>query len=140
VAPRGHLRASDADRESVAERLRKASTEGRLTTDELDERLGSALSARTYRELEALVADLPAKRPRARNPAWARPALAAAIVLATIAVLALVALIVTGVFAAWGLWLLFGWFWFGRRHRGYGCARRMHPHPRRSVGPGHFWA
>ena len=45
----GHaaIRAADADRESVAERLRQASAEGRLLTDELEERLEAAFSART---------------------------------------------------------------------------------------------
>lgn len=54
------LRASDADREQVAERLRHAAAEGRLFADELEERLGAALSARTYGELDVLVSDLPA--------------------------------------------------------------------------------
>jgi hypothetical protein len=54
------LRASDEDRERVAEQLRIAAGDGRLTLDELDERLDSALSARTDGELAALVADLPA--------------------------------------------------------------------------------
>jgi hypothetical protein len=53
-------RASDADRELVAERLREAAGEGRLTLDELEERLGQVYRALTYGELDALVADLPA--------------------------------------------------------------------------------
>ncbi|HZB29995.1 MAG TPA: DUF1707 domain-containing protein [Streptosporangiaceae bacterium] len=53
-------RASDADRERVAEQLRIAAGDGRLTLDELDDRLGKALSARTDGELAALVIDLPA--------------------------------------------------------------------------------
>jgi Domain of unknown function (DUF1707) len=44
----------------VAEILRVAAGDGRLTAEELDERLGVALTARTYRELAALTADLPA--------------------------------------------------------------------------------
>lgn len=56
---RAGLRASDADREQVADQLRHASAEGRLHDDELEERLGTALSARTYGELEAVVSDLP---------------------------------------------------------------------------------
>jgi hypothetical protein len=54
------LRASDADRERVAEVLRHAAGEGRLTVDELDERIDAAFAARTHGELEALTADLPA--------------------------------------------------------------------------------
>lgn len=51
-------RASDADRDRVAEILRVAAGDGRLTLDELDERLEVALSARTRGELAALTADL----------------------------------------------------------------------------------
>ncbi len=55
----GAMRASDVDREHVAERLRTAAGDGRLDFDELDERLGAAYRAKTYAELEPLVADLP---------------------------------------------------------------------------------
>ncbi|MFG2844513.1 DUF1707 domain-containing protein [Kitasatospora sp. NPDC048296] len=51
-------RAGDADREAVAERLRIAAGEGRIDLGELTERLDRAYAARTYRELDALVADL----------------------------------------------------------------------------------
>jgi Domain of unknown function (DUF1707) len=61
---RARVRASEADRNLVAERLYDATLEGRLLTEELDHRLGVALSARTYGELEPLVADLPGSRPR----------------------------------------------------------------------------
>jgi catechol 2,3-dioxygenase-like lactoylglutathione lyase family enzyme len=54
------LRVADADREQVAERLRSAAGEGRLTVDELDERLDAAFAARTRADLDRLVADLPA--------------------------------------------------------------------------------
>jgi hypothetical protein len=54
------LRASDADRERVADVLRQAAGEGRLTFDELDERLGAAFAAKTCAELEPIVGDLPA--------------------------------------------------------------------------------
>jgi hypothetical protein len=57
---RGGLRASDAEREAVADRLRGAAAEGRLDPEELDERLGRAYAARTHAELDALTADLPA--------------------------------------------------------------------------------
>ncbi|MGX1757580.1 DUF1707 SHOCT-like domain-containing protein [Streptomyces lydicus] len=53
------LRASDADRERVAEILRDAVAEGRLAMEEFDERLDAVYRARTYRELEVLTADLP---------------------------------------------------------------------------------
>ncbi|HTU06676.1 MAG TPA: DUF1707 domain-containing protein [Trebonia sp.] len=56
----GALRASHEDRDQVAERLRVAAGDGRLSPEELDARLELALTARTYAELAALVADLPA--------------------------------------------------------------------------------
>jgi hypothetical protein len=52
------LRASDADREHHAELLRRAAGEGRLTMDELEERLNTVYESRTHRELERLVADV----------------------------------------------------------------------------------
>ncbi|MGD6745207.1 DUF1707 SHOCT-like domain-containing protein [Streptomyces sp. BH106] len=54
------LRASDADRELVAERLRDALAEGRLDMEEFGERLDAAYQARTYGELAPLTKDLPA--------------------------------------------------------------------------------
>lgn len=54
------LRASHEDRDRVVELLRTAAGDGRLTPEELDERLEVALTARTHGELEALTADLPA--------------------------------------------------------------------------------
>ncbi|HEX3965346.1 MAG TPA: DUF1707 domain-containing protein [Trebonia sp.] len=56
---RGALRVSHEDRDQVAEALRVAAGDGRLSSDELDERLERALTARTYDELAVLVADLP---------------------------------------------------------------------------------
>jgi len=56
----GALRVSHEDRDQVAEAIRVAAGDGRLTADELDERLERALSARTYDDLAVLVADLPA--------------------------------------------------------------------------------
>lgn len=53
------LRAADVDREAVAEQLRVAAGEGRLGLAELEERLDRAYAAKTYGELDALVADLP---------------------------------------------------------------------------------
>lgn len=51
-------RASDDDRERAVEELRRAGGDGRLTLEELDERLGQAHAARTCRGLEELLADL----------------------------------------------------------------------------------
>jgi Domain of unknown function (DUF1707) len=60
VARRYSLRASDSDRDDVVERLRSATAEGRLRVSELEQRLEIAFRARTYGELDPLVADLPA--------------------------------------------------------------------------------
>jgi len=71
--PAEQRRAADADREHVAERLRDAAGDGRLTISELEERLEAAFSARTYAELEPLTHDLPDHvQHGARVPAAAR--------------------------------------------------------------------
>jgi hypothetical protein len=56
----GHLRASHADREQVIAMLKAAFVQGRLTKEELDARAGQTFAARTYTELAAITADLPA--------------------------------------------------------------------------------
>ncbi|GAA3968431.1 DUF1707 domain-containing protein [Thermobifida alba] len=56
-----HVRASDADRERVAERLREHFTQGRLDDDELAERMEAAYRARTRGELAVLTEDLPGR-------------------------------------------------------------------------------
>ena len=59
-ADRRQLRVSDADREQAAEVLRQAAGDGRITFDELDQRLEAAYAARTYGDLTEVTADLPA--------------------------------------------------------------------------------
>jgi Domain of unknown function (DUF1707) len=74
MSPADTARAADADREAAAEKLRVAATEGRIGFEELDDRLGQALSARTYGQLRALVADLPVQpASMARHDAVAEP-------------------------------------------------------------------
>jgi hypothetical protein len=65
------MRASDADRERVAQVLHKAATEGRLDLHELDERLGATYAAKTYGELAPITSDLgvPSTMPVARSAA-----------------------------------------------------------------------
>jgi hypothetical protein len=60
LVPQTELRASHTDRDRVVEMLRVAAGDGRLTAEELDERLEAALTARTYTELAVLTTDLPA--------------------------------------------------------------------------------
>ncbi len=57
---RGGLRASDADREQVIDALKAAFVQGRLSKDGLELRAGLALASRTYAELTAIMAEIPA--------------------------------------------------------------------------------
>jgi|HubBroStandDraft_1064217.scaffolds.fasta_scaffold11185_5 hypothetical protein len=57
------IRTSDADRDLVAARLRDHYAEGRLTSEELDERIGTALNAKTFGDLRPVLADLPGPMP-----------------------------------------------------------------------------
>lgn len=143
----GHLRASDADRDQVAERLRTAATEGRIATDELEQRLERALAARTYAELAALVADLPPTLPaRRRSSIPISPVARVAVALAiAIPVMMAMIFVLTGIIAGWMLWAIAGWWFFGHRHRRYG-GRRYHDgharHIQRHAGAGPargFW-
>jgi hypothetical protein len=123
------LRASDSDRELIAERLRQATAEGRLLAAELEDRLERLFSSRTYGELDALVSDLPADRAR-RSPAappWLRAGIVLAAALAVLAVTAVVLLILAGLAGAWIAWVVLGWMFFGGRGR---CGRRSRP-----IGP-----
>ena len=94
AAGRGHLRASRADREQVVSILRAAFVQGRLGKDEFDLRVGQAFGSRTYAELAAVTADLPAglatakrsQRARAQDEPMRRPG--RMIALAAISVLA----------------------------------------------------
>jgi hypothetical protein len=85
------LRASDSDREQIAERLRIATAEGRIATDELEERLDALYRARTYGELDTIVADLPEAAPtetHLRVPAWAAAGAAITVLIAILGMLA----------------------------------------------------
>jgi Domain of unknown function (DUF1707)/Domain of unknown function (DUF4190) len=68
-----NLRASDADREAAADRLRIAAGEGRLDSDELEERLTAAYAARYCVELTRLTADV-TPPPAPTRPTFVRPA------------------------------------------------------------------
>ena len=121
------LRASDADRDGVAKRLRDAAAEGRLEPDELEERLDAALRARTYGDLQGLLADLPGK-----PAAWERrrtdvaPVAGVALVVAmrVLVVLAAVGvvLVVAALTAAW--WVLCALVWLSLR-AARGCNGRV---------------
>jgi Domain of unknown function (DUF1707) len=61
-------RVSDSERDEVVDLLRRAAGEGRIGHDELDERVARALRARTYRELNLTIADIPRPRAERRTP------------------------------------------------------------------------
>jgi len=65
------IRVSDADRDRVTTRLREHFGEGRLTHDELDERISAALSAKTAGDLRRVMADLP--EPAPAQASWGGP-------------------------------------------------------------------
>jgi hypothetical protein len=149
LAMRGSLRASDADREQVAEHLRRAAAEGRLRTDELEQRLGAAFSALTYGELDPLIADLPRtpdRRQANRAPTAVVIAGYAAVIAVVILAVMAVVLIATSLFALWAVWIIFGWAFLGGRRRRLARARQHQSaywagHGRRPVQPGRqgFW-
>jgi hypothetical protein len=62
------LRASDADREAVAERLRIASVDGRIDAEELEQRLAQVYAARWVGDLDRIVADVVPPPPPAPPP------------------------------------------------------------------------
>jgi hypothetical protein len=130
------MRASDADRAAMAERLRQHYTEGRLDAQEYDERIDRCYAAKTVGELDELFMDLPRSAPRDSEPErgyrgyrgglppWRFAAIAAVIV-------ALVVIsVVTGAhlfWLAWPLFFIFGPFGLWRR---IGCGR---PHDRETT-------
>jgi Domain of unknown function (DUF1707) len=102
LIPQPHdLLASDTERERVAEALRTHAAAGRLDPQELEERLGLALAARTRADLVPVVADLPAPEARAPRPRRTVPSVAPVIPLAILLV-AIWALTGAGYF--WPVW------------------------------------
>ena len=72
AAGRGYLRVSDAEREQVVGTLKTAFVRGVLAKDEFDLRVGQAFASRTYAELAAVTAGLPAGPAAAQPPGLAR--------------------------------------------------------------------
>jgi Flp pilus assembly protein TadB len=129
----GSLRASDSDREHVADRLRQAAAEGRLVAEELEQRMATALRARTYGELDDVVSDLPGERvARTRRSRSLRslpvPPLALVVVIPVVfalvvAVLAVVLALVT----AWATLAAIVWLVMGHHRRRYYGPRLVRP-------------
>jgi len=123
------LRASDAERERAAENLRRHHADGRLTTDELEERTERAYAATTLGDLDQLFGDLPRLRapegerqPR-RFSMWP-PAFVVPIVAALAAVAAL-----TSAHFLWLAWPLMLFVFFRFVRRGYWWRSRAWPDP-----------
>jgi hypothetical protein len=68
MSTEGNIRVSDADRDAVAAQLREHYAHGRLTMDELNDRLDRVFASRTNLELAAVTADLPYASPRGVLP------------------------------------------------------------------------
>src|SRR4051812_7590767 len=110
--PEPTLRASDTERERYAELLREHAAQGRLTIDELDERLDRVYAARTHGELAPVVADLPA--PTRANPQikgaapfmWRRPDFVPFVL---VNLMLIVIWAATGAGYFWPIWPLLGW-------------------------------
>lgn len=97
--PRPALRASDADRESVAATVRQACVDGRIDSEELEERLSAVYSARWVGELDRIVADVSPPPPPPPPPVpYAAPVPAPHVVQSTngLAVASLVASFIWG--------------------------------------------
>ncbi len=125
---RSALRASDRDREHVADRLRDAATEGRLTPGELEDRLEVALSARTYGQLHGATSDLPAVRQDA-IPLWARASLAVAGAVGVVAAAAMAAMLFALVACLSAAWMVISRA-MSRQSRDGGSGGPIRPLPR----------
>lgn len=131
--PRVDLRVGDADRQAVVAELQRHFVEGRLSSEELSERVTRALSARVFGDFAPLLSDLPALPREIDEPSpgtrtdWRSllmsPPLGALLLL--IGLVAMLLLFVfpispTGHFGFFPFWpvLIWGFFFIGRPHRG----------------------
>ena len=107
-APEGPVRAGDADRERVAELLRRNAAEGRLEAAELEQRLEAVYAATYVHDLDTPVADLPPEPAARPAPAARTRAIrSGAIAGVPLIILAVVLLaIITSATGAWMLWWL----------------------------------
>jgi hypothetical protein len=125
--PRPDLRAGDDDRQRVVAELQRHYVDGRLTTDELSERVAQATRARTFGELSALLADLPPLPEGADQAQLGAPTHVLGFPLSAVLMLVGVALVVwlivagplhMGVLPFWPLFI-WGFFFIGRPGRRY---------------------
>lgn len=121
-----NLRAADADREATGERLRHHHAEGRLDTEELQERIDRCYQAKTVGELERLLTDLPPESTSEGRFRLRRPHMIpfVPIVIAIVAISA----VTHGHHGHVGFWLLIPLFFLFRfglwRHGPWGMRRR----------------
>ena len=127
------LLASDAERDEAAERLRQAAAEGRVTPEELEQRLGRAFGARTRGELDVVVADLPAPRRPERPSTRRRPELVA---FASTAVLLIAIWALSGMGYFWPAWPILVWgFFVLMPDKAFGDCSHGHRHRHRRRSP-----
>jgi hypothetical protein len=126
-----HLRASDKERETVIGELRRHAGAGRLSVEELDQRVEAALAARERGQLDQLLADLPGTAARARPPAPGRRAHLRVYLAVNLMLIAIWALSGAGPF--WPAWPLLGWGLGLVLHRG---GRPWSAHHRLAGGSG----
>ena len=110
-----NLRASDADRDATADRLRQHHTDGRLDQDEFQERLDRCFAAKTVGELAELTRDLPGDRRGAARAAARGFGLLGCLRMIPILpiILAIIAIhLIVGVVS--GLWILIPLFFLAR--------------------------
>lgn len=111
------LRASDADREAMAARLRQHYTEGRLDAEEYNERIERCYATKTVGELDDLLLDLPRTEPQRQEPDRTpygyryRPPWRFAVIVPFVVALIIVSAL-TGAHLLWLAWPLF-FFVFG---------------------------
>jgi hypothetical protein len=124
------LRASDAERERAADRLREAAAEGRLSAEELEGRLGRAFGARTRGDLEAVVADLPSPRRRSSRSGRRRPEL---VTFASVSLLLIAIWALSGMGYFWPAWPILGWgFFVVTPGKAFGGCSKHHRRGRRA--------
>jgi hypothetical protein len=127
------VRIGDAERQAAANQLQQHFSDGRLTWEELDERLALVWAARVSAELVRLFSDLPMLAPPAPPPAprRSRAQLAAArlgsIDVRRLVMLVLAASVAIGVTHGWVIPVVLVWWFAAGRHRHYG-RRHQHRH------------
>ncbi|MDQ3530644.1 MAG: DUF1707 domain-containing protein [Actinomycetota bacterium] len=133
----GETLVSDAERELVARTLRYHTAEGRLTLDELSDRVGEAYAARVGSELELVLRDLPVTPPEDLPPTEVELAKARRDLRGALRTYAIVGVVLLGIWAAsgadlfWPIWPLGGWgFSLYRQYQGLreGVVQQHHHH------------